>query len=69
MITPEYSKLYNCRVCGWRHCPGCEELPELDDGFDYDPHTPEAFGWRPATAEDVFSVPKKSSPPPGNATL
>ena len=58
MITPEYSKAYNCPVCGWRHCPGCDEPPEPDD----DPYEddPEALGWTPATAEDVYALPTPS---------
>ena len=59
MITPEYSKRYNCPVCGWRSCPGCDEPLEFDDpyGSSYGDE-PEALGWPPASAEDHYPVPK-----------
>ena len=68
MITPEYSKAYNCPVCGWRHCPGCDEPPEPDDGFDYDPHAPEALGWTPASTEELYALPKDGALPKDDAT-
>lgn len=61
MITPEFSYVYNCRVCGWRSCPGCDEPPEPDDGSDYDPYAPEALGWTPASTEDVYALPSPAA--------
>ena len=62
MITPEYSKLYNCSVCGWRSCPGCDEPPEFDDlyGSPYDDE-PEALCWMPASTGDLYPVPKDAA--------
>jgi hypothetical protein len=44
MITPEYSKAYNCPVCGWRSCPGCDEPPEIDDSYCDDPEVRDNWG-------------------------
>lgn len=67
MMTPEYSKRYNCRVCGWRHCPGCDDPPEPeDDPYEGDP---EALGWQRATTEELVPVPKHDAPPLGDASL